>query len=123
MNQKGKITISGLIILLLIIYGAYAAFIYLGARFERSQIANEVKDSIGLHRGGDFSAQKGEELIREILYGKEDIIFNEEHANQVSVQIDRKMITYYYTFDIEMDFLFFKKILMVENEDQMRSYE
>lgn len=122
MNQKGKITIGGLIFLLIIIYGAYAAFVYLGARVEKSQIANEVKDSIGMHRGGDFSAQKGEEVIRDILYRK-DIIFTDEHASQVSVEINRQTIVYYYTFDIEMDFLFFKKIMVVENEDNMRSYE
>ena len=122
MNQKGKITIGGLIFLLIIIYGAYAAFVYLGARVEKSQIANEVKDAIGLHRGGDFSAQKGEEVIRDILYRK-DIVFTDEHASQISVEVNRQKIVYYYTFDIEMDFLFFKRIMVVENEDSMRSYE
>jgi hypothetical protein len=122
MNQKGKITIGGLIILLVIIYGAYAAFVFLGARVEKSQIANEVKDTMGMHRGGDFNAQKGEQVIRDILY-KHDIIFTEEHESQVSVQINRQMIEYFYTFEIEMDFLFFKRIMEVENEDRMRSYE
>ncbi len=122
MNEKGKITIGGLIFLLLFIYGTYASFIYLGAKIEKSQIANEVKDTIGLHRGGDFTAAKAKEAIQEILY-KRDIIFTEKHESLVDVQINRQMIEYYYTFEIEMDFLFFKKRMVVENEDRMRSYE
>ncbi len=122
MNEKGKITISGLILLLLIVYGAYASFIFLGARIEKSQISNEVKDTIGMYRGGDFTPAKGEVAIREIL-NKRDIIFTEAHEEQVSVQINRKTIEYYYTYEIEMDFLFFKKKMIVEDEGQMRSYE
>jgi len=122
MNEKGKITIGGLIMLLVVIYGAYAAFIYLGSKIEKSQIANEVMDTIGLFRGADFTPEKGREAIKEILF-KHDVIFTEDHEGLVEVQINNQMIEYYFTYEIEMDFLFFKKKMIVETEDKMRSYD
>lgn len=119
MNQKGKITITSLIILLMIVYGVFVAVKLVSASIQDTQIAKEVKDKVGyLRNSSNVSADKIQEEIIEILL-KKDIIFNKDDNAAVSVEIDRATlrIHYYYKYGIETDLIFFKKKRQVEVRD------
>lgn len=122
-KQDGKLTITGLIAIIVIFYGAYAGIKLLSASLMESQIENEIVDMFGLFRGPDMTEERGREEIRKILL-KKDIIFEERDDNAVEVEIDTKAgkIYYYYKYEIETDLLFFKKRKTVEVDHEMRSY-
>ncbi len=122
MNQRGKVGFTGLLLIILVIYAGYAAVVYISAGISESQIAKEVKDKIGLLRGGDFTSEKGITVIIEILE-KNDIIFTQEDEEAIEVEVGRRDITYRFTYEIEMDFLLFKSRKFVETNDRMTSYE
>jgi len=121
--MRGKSTIFNLILLLLVVYGAFALIKHLGAGFQAKSIAAEVKDRLSLERGADFTAQKGEEVIREIL-NRQEVILDEEGEGYVEVNInqDSQMIEYYFRYEVDVNFLFFTKRRVYEIEDEMRSY-
>lgn len=122
MNQRGKIGFTGLLLIILVIYAGYAAVVYISAGITESQIAKEVKDKIGLLRGGDFSSEKGIAVIIEILE-KSDIIFTQEDEEAIEVEVGRQEITYRFTYEIEMNFILFKNRKFIETNDRMASYE
>jgi hypothetical protein len=122
MNQRGKVGFTGLLLIVLVIYAGYAAVVYISAGISESQIAKEVKDKIGLLRGGDFTPEKGIVAIIEIL-DKNDIIFTQEDEEDIEVEVNRREITYRFTYEIEMNFLLFKNRKFVETSDRMASYE
>ena len=122
MNQRGKVGFSGLLIILILVYGGYVAVVYISSGITESQIAKEIKDEIGFLRGGDFTPEKGKNAIIEILK-KNKVIFEQEDEDAIEVVLSQKEIEYYFTYQLEMNFLLFKKIKVVETEDRMASYE
>jgi hypothetical protein len=66
-NQKGKVNISSILIIVILVYGAFAAFKIISSRITKSQIKNEIIDKFGFIRGPQFTPEKGEQVIREIL--------------------------------------------------------
>ena len=75
LSQKGKISFSTILIMLLLFYGAFAAFKIISSRLTKSQIKNEIVDKFGYIRGPDFTVEKGEKIIQDIL--KEHELYTE----------------------------------------------
>lgn len=120
---RGKSTVTNLILLILVVFGVYALVKHLGANFTASQIAKNVKDRIGVERGADFTPEKGEQFIREIL-AQADVIFDERDEDGVEVFIDteRQVIEYYFRYEMDVNFLIFTQRRVFEVEDEMSSY-
>ena len=122
-KEQGKLNFTGLLMLAIVFYGGYAAVKYISTNLMVSQIENEIVDDFGLKRGSDFTEEQAIQSIREIL-SRKDVIFNPDDPDAVDVQIIPKQgkIIYYYKFEVEVDYLFFKKKKVVEVENEMRSY-
>jgi hypothetical protein len=122
-KEQGKLNFTGLLMLAIVIYGGFAAVKYISTNLMVSQIENEIVDDFGLKRGADFTEEEAMQAIRDIL-SRKDIIFNPDDPTAVDVQIDRTKgkIFYYYKFEVETDYLFFKTKKVVEVENEMGSY-
>lgn len=66
-NQKGKINLSTILIIIVLAYGGFVAFKLISSRVTKSQIKNEIIEQFGFIRGTDFSGEKGEQIIIKIL--------------------------------------------------------
>lgn len=120
-KEQGKLNFTGLFMLAIVFYGGYAAVKFISVNLMVSQIENEIVDRFGEFRGSDFTEEQAMQKIRDILSGK-DIIFNPDDSSAVDVEIKQGKIIYYYKFEVETDYLFFKKKKVVEVEKEMRSY-
>jgi serine/threonine protein kinase len=82
-NQKGKANISSILIIAILVYGGFAAFKIISSRVTKSQIKNDIIEKFGYIRGPDFTPEKGEQIIREILIEhnlySEDVSVEEEN--------------------------------------------
>jgi hypothetical protein len=67
MNQKGKISFTTIIMLLIVVYGGFLAFKFIAARADSTSIKAEIVNRIGLLRGPDFTLEDGVRVIREVL--------------------------------------------------------
>jgi hypothetical protein len=123
MKQKGKITFTGFVFLLLILYGGFAAVQLISASLMDSQIENEVKDTIGFIRGADLTEEKAYKAIKDILQ-KNKIIFDEKKKGALELRIDRSAgkIFYHFRYDVEINLIFFKQRRTVEVKNEMRNY-
>ncbi|MBN1197454.1 MAG: hypothetical protein JXA62_08620 [Candidatus Aminicenantes bacterium] len=121
--MRGKSSLLNLILVVLVVYGAFALVKHLGAGFQSRSIAAQVKDRLALERGAGFTAQKGEAVIREIL-NREGVILDEEGEGEVEVIInnDRQMIEYFFRYEVDVDFLLFKQRRIFQVEEEIRSY-
>ncbi len=124
MNQKGKISFTGIFIVLLVFYGAFAAIKIISVNITEDQINKNIKDKIGLERGYKFTEERGREIILEVLTKSNDIVFDPKEEGTIDFTIDdeKKLIIYYYEYELVTDFLFFKKRKKIGFEDDMRSY-
>lgn len=124
MKQQGRVNFTGLIMILLIVYGGYAAVKLISASLSETQIRKEVIDTLGTMRGADFSAEDGTNAVKDVLM-KNGVVFDEEGGNEASVKLDRQHgnITFYYKYNVEVDLLFFKKKKTVEVKEDMKSYD
>ncbi|MCP4150589.1 MAG: hypothetical protein GY757_22775 [bacterium] len=122
-SNSGKIRLSTLLIMAVIGYGGFIAVKIASAKLMQSQIQNEVIDTFGLMRGADFNEDAAIEAIIKILK-KNDIIFEDEYEDTVSVEIDNKggKIYFRFKYEVEVDFLFFQQRSVVEVDDLMGSY-
>ena len=66
-NQKGKITITTIIVFIVVFYGGFVAFKIITSRLTKAQIKNEIVDKFGFVRGADFTPEKGREIIEEVM--------------------------------------------------------
>lgn len=123
-KQQGEINFTGFIMILIVIYGAYAAIKLISASLSETQIRKEVIDTLGTMRGADFSAEDGTKAVREILM-RNGIVFDENSGSEAIVTIDRQRgdLRYYYKYNVEVDLLFFKKKKTVEIDEDMKSYD
>lgn len=147
-NQKGKVNISSILIVAVLVYGAYVAFKIISSRITKSQIKNEVIDKFGYIRGTEFTPEKGEEVIREILIAHdlytEDVIGNEEsesegenedefgdkeinveaYGTRISVEIRQKGSKIWFSVEYvdKINLLLFKTKARYKFEDEMFNY-
>lgn len=124
MRQQGKINFTGLIMLFIIVYGGYAAVKLIVSNAMETQIRKEVIDTLGTMRGADFSESDGIAAIKDIMQNH-SVIFDEEKANAVNVTLNKNKgtITFYYTYDEEINFIFFKKKKTVKVKEGLKSYD
>jgi hypothetical protein len=89
-NQKGKITITTIIVLIVLFYGGFVAFKIITSRLTRAQIKNEIVEKFGFVRGADFTPEKGRGIIEEVLesYGffvPDEVVKREENRGNTYV--------------------------------------
>jgi hypothetical protein len=143
-NQKGKVNITSVLIVAVLIYGAFVAFKIISSRFTKSQIKNEIIEKFGYIRGTDFTPEKGEEVIREILiehdlYTEDEIaeegdenedgfgdkeINVEAYGTRISVEIQQKGSKIWFSVEYvdEINLLLFKTKTRYKFEDEMLNY-
>lgn len=124
MNNKGKLTFTGLLVIVLVFYGAFAAVQIINAKLTEGEIQKKVKDRVGIERGYSLTDGEAEDFIYEVLSKQNDIIFGASEEDMISVTIDKdtKTLSYYYEYGLETDFIFFKNLKRVRVDDSMRSY-
>jgi hypothetical protein len=85
-NPKGKVNISSILIIIVIVYGAFVAFKFISSRVTKTQIKSEILEKFGYIRGTEFTPEKGEEVIRKVLIARnlyiEDVGEGEESENE-----------------------------------------
>ena len=141
-NQKGKVNITNILIVAVLVYGAFVAFKIISSRITKSQIKNEIIEKFGYIRGTEFTPEKGEEVIREILKAhdlySEDVIGEEEDENEfgdkeinvesygtrIAVEIQQKGSKIWFSVEYvdEINLLFFKAKARYDFEDEMLNY-
>lgn len=123
-KQQGKINFTGFIMILIVIYGGYAAVKLISASLTDTQIRKEIIDTLGTMRGADFSVAEGTEVVRKIIL-RSGVIFDEENGGEAFVKLDQQhgILTYHYKYDVEVDLLFFKKRKTVNITEEMKSYD
>lgn len=145
-NQKGKVNISSILIIAILVYGAFVAFKIISSRITKSQIKNEIIEKFGFIRGTEFTPEKGEQVIREILIAHdlytEDEIGEEEsedesedefgdkdinveaYGTRIAVEIRQKGSKIWFSVEYvdEINLLFFKTKARYNFEDEMLNY-
>ena len=124
-NNQGKLTITGIIVILLIIYGAFAAIQIITANLTEGEIEKKVTDRLGRERRYSLSAGEAEDYIYEVLSKQRDIVFGEyeEDTIQVTIDSEKKTLAYYFEYSIETDFIFTKKVKRIRVDKTMPSYK
>jgi hypothetical protein len=143
-NQKGKVNITSVLIVTVLVYGAFVAFKIISSRITKSQIKNEIIEKFGYIRGTEFTPEKGEEVIREILiahdlYTEDEIgeegdenedefgdkeINVEAYGTRIFVEIQQKGSKIWFSVEYvdEINLLFFKTKARYKFEDEMLNY-
>lgn len=123
MKQDGKLTITGILMILIVFYGGYVAVKIISADVMETQIAKEVKEKISILRGADFTEGDAMAAIIEIVKSH-DVIFNDKEKGAVSVIIDRNRgrITYQLTYDVESNLIFTSRRKTYTIKDELASY-
>lgn len=123
MKQDGKITILGLLMIVILFYGGFCAVKVVSVNLMESQIKKEVHDMIGLLRGPGFTDALAATKIIEILE-RNDIIFDKEDAEGVWVALDRKAgtIKWEFSYSVDVDLILKKYTKHYVVTDEMRSY-
>ena len=124
MNNKGKLTFTGMVMIFLVIYGAFSAFQIINANLTEGEVAKKVKDRLGRERRFSLTDSEAEDFIYEILSAQKGIIFGESEEDTITATIDhdKKVIEYYFEFGLESNFIFFKKMKRVMVDDSMPSF-
>lgn len=124
MDQKGKMSIIGIFIVFLILYGAFAAVKIVSAHITEDQIEKKIKDRIGRERGYNFTEEQGREIIFEILSKSKNVVFNQEEEGAIDLIIDREkgLIIYYYEYELVTDLIFFEKRKKISHETDMKNF-
>jgi hypothetical protein len=124
MNNKGKLTFTGILVIILILYGSFAAVQIITAKLTEDEISKKVKDRLGRERRFSLTDSEAEDFIYEVLSTQKGIIFgeNEEDSISVTIDLDNKTIHYSFDYGIETDLIFFKKLRRIRVDDSIRSY-
>ena len=111
MHQQGKITLVGLIMVFLLIWGGIAIFKLASSSMTKKQIQEEVFDAVrSMRDSGDFSENKAATAIAGIL----DQNGIDLETASVNVKRSSGQISYDVVYELETDFLLFKKNEQVE---------
>lgn len=139
-NQKGKANIGGILIIAVLVYGAFVGFKVISSRVTKTQIKSEIIEKFGFIRGTDFTPGLGEEVIRKIMIEhnlySEDADEGEENeyesgdenvnkasdATKIAVNVQGAKITFSVEYTDEIDFIFFKSKARYLIEEQMLNY-
>ncbi len=124
-KNQGKLTITGIIVIILIIYAAFAAIQIITAKITEGEIEKKVTDRLGRERRYSLSESEAEDYIYDILSKQKDIIFGEAEEDKIVVTIDadKKTLSYYFEYSIETNLIFTKKVKRVRVDKSMPSYK
>jgi hypothetical protein len=115
--QKGKITILNVIVFCIMVVAAIMAFKYFASGIDKKQIKKEIFDEIGTFRGTELNETKVREIIGKVL-NKRSLqpleVFSEFKSNG--------KISFFYKYEISIDYLLFKSNEIVEVEGEMDNY-
>jgi hypothetical protein len=117
-SQRGKITLMSLITFVILAFGVFMAFKYIGTSLEKKQIKKEVFDTLGNTRGGDMGNAEIMDLIDGILKKKKVEVL------EVSAEVDRtkSIIHYSFKYKIDTDYFLFKRSEIVSVVEQIENY-
>ncbi|MGE5343280.1 MAG: hypothetical protein ACM3SY_17565 [Candidatus Omnitrophota bacterium] len=142
-RQQGKVTLTGLLLIVIIVYGAFVAIKFASVTIDSTQLKKDISDRIGLSRGPDFTLEDGQKIIREILVQKRIIaaderiaVEGEENENPpggdsdapqtpprvtIAVRFDdnKTKIKFFVKYDEELNLILFKRKQTVTVEDQI----
>lgn len=123
-NNQGKLTITGIIVIFLIIYAAFAAVQIITANMTEGEVEKKVTDRLGIERGYHLTENQAEDFIYDILSKQGGIIFGEAEEDTITVTIDRekKLLSYYFEYGLETNLIFTKKIKRVRVDKSMANY-
>ncbi|MEN8153378.1 MAG: hypothetical protein ABFR75_05095 [Acidobacteriota bacterium] len=124
MNQKGKLTVTGIITILLVFYGIFAAIKIISANITEDQVQKDIKDRIGIERGYGFTEERAMEIIVNTLKKHSDIVFDPDEEGVVDVTIDdeKKLIIYYFEYELVTNYIFFEKRKKITQEEDMQNF-
>jgi len=116
-SQQGKITFISLIVFVILAFGAFLAFKYVGTNLEKKQIKKEVFDTLGNTRGGDMGNAEITALIEDILKKKGVEVL------EVSADVNRSgLINYSFQYRINTDYFLFQRSEVVAVVGQIENY-
>jgi hypothetical protein len=115
-GQSGKITFMNLVVFVILVFGAFMAFKYIANGVEKKQIKIEVHDTLGSTRGGEADNAQLEAEIGSILSKRKIEIL------EISVNVDKGIIHYSFSYKIETDYVLFKHSEVVEVVDELANY-
>jgi hypothetical protein len=148
-NQTGKATITTILIIVIICYGAFVAYKFISAKLTRTQIKNEVINKFGILRGPDFSEEQGQKFVRDILIANgilsndptvksedeesgeyyddvEEVRTTDVRGKKViySVRLNenRSKITFYIQYEYLVDLLIFEVTQVHDIKEEMLNY-
>jgi len=124
MNNSGKLTFTGMVVIALIFFGGYISVQLITSAITKGEIAKQVKDRLGKIRGFSLTNDQAEEHIYKILSKQKGIIFGKSEWDAISVRIDNenRTLSYYFEYGMETNFIFYKKRNKVQVKDSMRSF-
>ncbi len=120
-KESGGLRLSSILIVAVIIYGAFVAVKFISVSMMETQLNKEIEDSFGMHRGSDFTEEKAYEVIEDILISK-DVIYDEDDPEAINVDISKSTIEWSYKYKVIIDCIFFKKEKEVYYENSMRAF-
>jgi len=120
-DQKGKISIGVIFILLIVLYGGFVAVQFISAGFTVSQIENEIQQALSVRQGSDFTPDVGEKAIKDIL-DRKDVLYDGEDEGVIVVTVDPRTFrtTYYVEFEFDINLIFTKKTKYVTIDEVLR---
>lgn len=122
MNQTGKVTLLGLIFLMVVFYGGFVAVKVMSLSLTQSQIKSDVRALVNTIADPKLTEMKGEQYIRNLLATK-NIIFNDDHEVILKRSDDGKEIEFYFEYEVSMNlFLFMTEPKLVQVEDSVSAY-
>jgi len=135
MCPKGKITFSTILIMLILFYGGFVAYKFISSRLTKAQIKNEIIEKYGFIRGPDFTEEKGEDVIIDILISHDLFDDPEEEdpdkigresspGTEIFVEIKNGHSETHFivTYNDQVDLLFFKVKVRYVIDEEIRNY-
>lgn len=124
-NKKtsGKLTITGFLMVAVVVYGSFIAVKFISAGVSETQIGKEVEEAISAIRGPEMTDERASEEARNVLL-KKDVIFNPDDPESVIITINRRegKIQIQLKYDILVDCFLFKYTKKVNYSAEMLSY-
>ncbi len=115
-GQAGKMTLMSLIAVAILAAGGFMAFKYVGSNLERKQIKKEVFDTLGIARASDRDEASLAKVIEGVLAKHQIEILD------VGVELSQSIIRYRFSYQQEVNYLFFKRVEVIEVADEMDAY-
>ena len=109
MNNRGAMAFKTIILVILLIYGAFVGYKFAMTYFTKSRIVEEARNMINKIKGPVvYSKESAEGLLMNVL--KNNDVYENEKINQIFVERteDEKFINYELKYRIRTDLLLFK---------------